>query len=537
MKFDLFFAKEDTLINWNKRDAVIRNANGKVVFEQTDVEAPETWSDNAVNIVASKYFKRINGVQETSVKQLIKRVVDKILQWGDEYSYFSSSEDKAIFATELTHLLVTQRVSFNSPIWFNFGVPSRSQQAAACFLIGLEDSMESIDTWMAVESKIFQGGSGSGTRASNLRHKNAPISAGGCSSGPLAFMKASDHKAGAIKSGGTTRRAAKLVCFDVNHPDIKDFIHCKTVEEKKAQALIAAGYDSSIDGDAYTTVAFQNTNHSVQVDDKFMMKVESGDKEACELLRDIAQHAWESGDPGLQFIDTINYWNTIPNSGPITTSNPCGEYLSTDWSSCLLASFNLLKFNSGDHFDFEGLTEAVRIMTVAMDIIICGADYPDERFKVTAQNQRQIGLGYSNLGALLMARGVAYDSDDARWIAQIITSCITAEAYYQSAMLAKDMGPFKDYEKNKDIMSALIKEQMRLFRDTIAADVCPIEVERWNKTWEAGKQYGYRNSTVTLLAPTGTISFMMDCDTTSAEPEVALVKYKSMVGGGHMPSD
>jgi ribonucleoside-diphosphate reductase alpha chain len=535
MKFSRVFTKDNYSINWTKRDACIRNSKGDLIFEQKDVEVPDTWSDNAVNIVASKYFKRIDGVQESSVKQLINRVVSKIVEWGDKNSYFDSCNDKEIFIEELIYLLATQRVSFNSPIWFNFGVPSRSQQAAACFLIGLEDSMESIDTWMHVESKIFQGGSGSGTRASNLRPKNAPIKAGGYSSGPIAFMKASDHKAGAIKSGGTTRRAAKLVAFDVNHPDIKEFITCKTKEEEKAKVLIAAGYDPGIDGEAYTTVAFQNTNHSVQVDDVFMNKLfeKSDDGQAHSLMMSIAKHAWESGDPGVQFIDTINKWNTIPNSGPITTSNPCGEYVSTDWSSCLLASFNLLKFYSLDTgFDFDSFAEAIHLMMVAMDIIICEADYPDARFKTTAHNQRQIGLGYSNLGALLMAMGLSYASEDGRQMASEITSCLTAEAYYQSALLAKEFGAFADYAKNREAMLSLIKDQMEtwLYPNNKAID----KPDRWERAYEFGKVYGYRNATTTLLAPTGTISFMMDCDTTGLEPKIGLRTTKSLVGGGHM---
>jgi ribonucleoside-diphosphate reductase alpha chain len=530
MKFSRVFTKDNYSINWTKRDAQIRNEKGNIVFEQKDVEAPDTWSDNAVNIVASKYFKKINGIQETSVKQLINRVISKITEWGDDNSYFDSEEDEFIFVDELTYLLATQRVSFNSPIWFNFGVPTRSQQAAACFLIGLEDSMESIDTWMAVESKIFQGGSGSGTRASNLRRKNAPISAGGCSSGPLAFMKASDHKAGAIKSGGTTRRAAKLVAFDINHPDIKEFIDCKTKEEEKAKVLIAAGYDDSIDGEAYTTVAFQNTNHSVQVDDEFMNSVMS-DPHKSDLMMYIAKHAWESGDPGVQFIDSINKWNSIPNSGPITTSNPCGEYVSTDWSSCLLASFNLLKFYSPETgFDFNIFAEAVHLMIVAMDIIICGADYPDERFKTTAHKQRQIGLGYSNLGALLMCMGLPYGSKEGRKVAAEITSCLTAEAYLQSALIAKEMGPFEDYKINEGPMLELISQQKEFWSILKSND----DSDRWNRAYEEGMLYGYRNATVTLLAPTGTISFMMDCDTTGLEPKFSLMTTKSLVGGGHL---
>lgn len=858
MKFESVFGGKNTAVSWKKQDVKILDPEGKITFEQDDVEYPSSWSANATKIVSSKYFKKIDGVMETSVKQLISRVVGKICDWGFKYGYFNSSDEVTLFGEELTGLLTNQYASFNSPIWFNFGVPGREQQAAACFLLGLEDSIESIYDWISVEAKIFKGGSGSGVNVSNLRAANAPLSAGGGSSGPMPFIKAADHSAGAIKSGGTTRRAATLRRMDVSHPNIIDFITCKGVEEKKAEVLIAAGYDSKIDGEAYSTVAFQNMNHSVGVDDSFMEKVLAGNTKEAQLMRLIASNAWQCGDPGLQFDDTINEWDTIPNTGGrIVTSNPCqphwatvlcplgirtvgevevgatiwsgkrwttlvnktytgiksvyrytttagefigtedhqiisngikvkakeaisidtakahgtiihisdkqsvldglmfgdgyykssngnrqfypllcigeedqdyfaseikefishefdtkqwlvsttlgveelsrtynriipsrffgatqstvraflrglysangsiidgritlkatsfevvkqvqkmlsylgiqsyyttnkskvvqfdngeyeckqsydlnitsdrhifavdvgfiqqykteklqeackivtthrktnfdivdveylgdeavwdltvaaeehtywtggllvsncGEYLNKNWSSCLLASFNLMKFKDGHRFDFELFAKAVHLMTTALDIIICGADYPDPRFKEAAQTQRQIGLGYSNLGALLMSMGYPYGSEVGRTMAAAITSAMTAEAYIQSAQIAKKLGPFKAYEGNEDAMAAVLHKH----KDACVArwgDRVYNNVERWNKAISEGRLFGYRNSVVSLIAPTGTISFMMDCDTTGIEPEFALVKYKSLVGGGKlaMPS-
>lgn len=531
MNYSRVFADKDIPVTWEKRDVKITDPNGNITFEQKDVECPSSWSDNAVKIVASKYFKKIDGVMETSVKQLVSRVVDTISKWGWEYKYFSSRTDQVIFADELTWLLTNQYASFNSPIWFNFGVPGREQQAAACFLLGLEDNSQSIRDWTYVESEIFKGGSGSGINISPLRHKNAPLSAGGVSSGPLSFTKSADANAGVWKSGGTTRRAATLRRMDVTHPDIKEFITCKSEEEKKAKILIDAGYGAGIDGEAYSTVAYQNMNHSVGVTDEFMERVIDLQTDPSNLMQLIATNAWQCGDPGLQFDDVINEWNTIPNSGRINTSNPCGEYLSTDWSSCLLASLNLIKYNKGHTFDFDLLAKATHIMTTALDIIICGADYPDPRFKETAQKQRQIGLGYSNLGALLMSRGLAYGSEQGRSLAAAVTSTMTAEAYIQSALMAKELGAFEDYAKNSEAMLSIIEKHQDV---SLTKWPTSVNSARWQAALGYGKQYGYRNSVVTLIAPTGTISFMMDCDTTGIEPEFAQVKYKSLVGGGKL---
>lgn len=529
MELRRVFSAEPLHVNWIKTTSNIKDSNGNTVFELPEVEVPDFWSENAVNIVASKYFKKINGEHETSVKQLINRVGNQITCWGFDQNYFDE-QNALIFKDELTHLLTHQMACFNSPIWFNFGVPNREQQAAACFLLGLEDTSESIRNWTYVESKIFKGGSGSGINLSNLRHKNAPLSTGGYASGPMSFAMGADRNAGIWKSGGATRRAATLRRMDVTHPDIEEFITCKSKEEKKAKVLVEAGYSDGIDGDAYNTVAFQNMNHSVGVTNDFMRKVVDGDEDCNRIITLMAQCAWESGDPGIQYHDIINQWNTIPNSGPITTSNPCGEYLSTDWSSCLLASFNLIKFVTYGAFDYTKFKAAVDIITLALDIIIDKADYPDERFKDTAHRQRQLGLGYSNLGALLMSQGLAYDSDEGRDLAARIASTMTAEAYLQSAHIAKELGAFEDFEMNADDMRNVINAHYGYAVVKWGAnDDC---AELWLQALQAGSQKGWRNATESLIAPTGTISFMMDCDTTGLEPEFSLIKHKKLVGGG-----
>lgn len=530
MVLERVFTAQPTKINWIKTTSSIKDSNGKTVFELPEVEAPDFWSENAINIVASKYFKKINGENETSVKQLIHRVVGQITGWGFEQKYFDG-ESALIFQDELTHLLTNQMACFNSPIWFNFGVPGREQQAAACFLLGLEDNSESIRNWTTTESKIFKGGSGSGVNISNLRPKNAALSTGGYASGPLSFTLGADYNAGVWKSGGATRRAATLRRMDVNHSDIEEFITCKSKEEKKAYILMDAGYSAE---EATATVAYQNMNHSVGVTDYFMHRVVQGDKKANQIIRLMAQCAWESGDPGIQYHDTINKWNTIPNSGPITTSNPCGEYLSTDWSSCLLASFNLIKFIRYGAFDYDKFKVAVDIITLALDIIIDKADYPDERFKDTAHRQRQLGIGYSNLGALLMSMGIAYDSNEGRDLAARITSTMTAESYLQSAKIANELGAFEDFKNNEEGMRSVIN--MHYKQAAVKWGTSDDCTELWAEVFQTGVYNigyrGYRNATTTLIAPTGTISFMMDCDTTGLEPEFSLIKHKKLVGGG-----
>lgn len=849
----VFSAKTDTTV-WANRAAKITDERGKVIFQLPNVLAPESWSDNAVNIVASKYFKKFDGVLETRIDKLIERVVTTVGHWGQKFGYFSDIESKDNFKAELTWLLTHQYFSFNSPVWFNLGVPNRTQQCAACFLIGVEDTMESIYDWIGVESRVFRGGSGAGTNISALREKNAPLSSGGASSGPLSFMKAADYSAGAIKSGGGTRRAAKLVCMNHDHPDIEEFIQCKQVEEKKAQALIAAGFDGSLNGDVYSTVAFQNMNHSVRVSDDYMRRVVAGETEAVNLMNLIAQCAHASGDPGLQYDDTINRYHTLPESGRNNTTNPCqpasatvltplgirtfadieigstiwsgkrwtrvvrkvctgkkpvhkyltnagafvgteehrvfsdgirveayqaehidtaqgepekgsdelnpytvmdglligdgsacthggkvtyitlcvgvndqcyfeselknlidhkfyatdyivrttlvqselpktydrvvpdrffhgstltmrsflrglytangsvvdgriqlkassftlieqvqqmlsalgipsyygrskgkevkfkngsyqckdsynlcitagraqfleligfihpykqdrlvaacsmtsrnwsknsyeitsteelgvedvyditvddeqhsywtggllvsncSEFMSTDWSSCLLASTNLVKFyKPGVGFDFPAFQQVVDLITVALDIMIDGADYPDERFRTTAHNQRQLGIGNSNLGALLMIEGLPYNDAKGRLQAASIASVMTAESYIQSSKLAAELGPFKDFILNRESMLKVVALHLAHAIQTFGAN--SFEAALWAKALEGGENDGYRNATATLEAPTGTISFMMDCDTTGIEPDVALTKYKTLSGGGEL---
>ena len=541
-------------VEWGRRDAVIESHTGALVFEQADVEFPAFWSQLATNIVASKYFHGQLGTsgRESSLKQLIGRVVGAMTQWGIDGSYFASDEDAEIFSDELTHLLLHQMVAFNSPVWFNIGIAGERQQASACYINHVEDKMESILDLAKTEGLIFKFGSGSGVNLSRLRGSTEHLSGGGVASGPVSFMKGFDAFAGVIKSGGKTRRAAKMIILDVDHPDIVEFIECKGLEERKAWALIGAGYDPSLDGEAYGSVFFQNANHSVRVSDEFMQAVENdtdwttigrvdgqpvGTHNARELLGKIAQETWHCGDPGMQYDDTINRWHTCKATDRIYGSNPCSEYMFLDETACNLASLNLLRFQQGDGtFDVQSFRKAVDVVFTAMEIVVGYADYPTETITQNSLDYRPLGLGYANLGALLMHQGLPYDSDEGRTYTAAITAVMTGEAYAQSARCAEVQGPFAGYAQNAEAMLGV----MRMHRDA-AYDIDdathPSSLSRaarhvWDRAVELGEEHGYRNSQASVLAPTGTISFMMDCDTTGVEPDLALVKHKRLVGGG-----
>jgi len=543
-------------VEWEQRTAVIAGERGEVVFEQKDVEVPAFWSQLATNVVASKYFRGQIGTpeREHSVRQVIGRVVETLTRWGREMGYFASEQDAEAFRDELKHLLLYQYAAFNSPVWFNVGIEPRPQ-CSACFIVSVEDTMESILDLAKTEGMIFKFGSGSGSNLSRIRGSKEYLSGGGRASGPVSFMRGFDAFAGVIKSGGKTRRAAKMVVLNIDHPDIVDFIECKAKEEKKAWALIEAGYDPGFDtpGGAYDSVFFQNANHSVRVTDEFMRAVEQdgewctyarttgavmGRYRARELFRKIAEAAWVCGDPGLQFHDTTNKWHTVKNSGPIEASNPCSEFVFLNDTSCNLASLNLMKFRLPDgRFDVEAFRAAVRILITAQEIIVDNSAYPTERICDNSHNFRPLGLGYANLGALLMSLGLPYDSDAGRAYAAIITAIMHGEAYRQSAMIARDCGaPFPGFALNREPML----EVMRMHADAlnqIPSEYVPDYLlqtarEIYQEMLQLGEQYGYRNAQVTVLAPTGTISFMMDCDTTGIEPDIALVKYKTLVGGG-----
>jgi ribonucleoside-diphosphate reductase alpha chain len=543
-------------VEWERRTAVIAGERGEVVFEQKDVEVPAFWSQLATNVVASKYFRGQIGTpeREHSVRQVIGRVVETLTRWGREMGYFASEQDAEAFRDELKHLLLYQYAAFNSPVWFNVGIEPRPQ-CSACFIVSVEDTMESILDLAKTEGMIFKFGSGSGSNLSRIRGSKEYLSGGGRASGPVSFMRGFDAFAGVIKSGGKTRRAAKMVVLNIDHPDIVDFIECKAKEEKKAWALIEAGYDPGFDtpGGAYDSVFFQNANHSVRVTDEFMRAVEQdgewctyarttgavmGRYRARELFRKIAEAAWVCGDPGLQFHDTTNKWHTVKNSGSIEASNPCSEFVFLNDTSCNLASLNLMKFRLPDgRFDVEAFRAAVCILITAQEIIVDNSAYPTERICDNSHNFRPLGLGYANLGALLMSLGLPYDSDVGRAYAAIITAIMHGEAYRQSAMIARDCGaPFPGFALNREPML----EVMRMHADAlnqIPSEYVPDYLlqtarEIYQEMLQLGEQYGYRNAQVTVLAPTGTISFMMDCDTTGIEPDIALVKYKTLVGGG-----
>ncbi len=540
-------------VEWDLRSAVISGEDGRVVFEQKDVEVPRAWSQTATNVVVSKYFRGPLGTprRENSVRQLISRVVDTISGWGDKQEYFADADARDTFHDELKYLLLHQKASFNSPVYFNVGIEAKPQ-CSACFILKVEDSMDSILSWYRNEGMIFKGGSGAGVNLSALRGSREKLSAGGTASGPLSFMKAADASAGVIKSGGKTRRAAKMVVLNADHPDIVDFIKCKVEEERKAWALIEAGYDSSLDGPAYGSVFFQNANNSVRATDGFMQAVlDDSDwqthfvkssevaetRPARKVLHMIAEAAHACGDPGMQFDTTINTWHTCPASGRINASNPCSEYMHLDNSACNLASLNLMKFiDDRGEFDVRAFRHAVDILITAQDIVVDNSSYPTDEIAKNASAFRELGLGYANLGALLMALGMPYDSDQGRSYAAAITALMTGEAYLQSARIAEQMGPFAGYAPNREPMLKVIERHKaaayKLDPSYVPLDLLRAARDSWDDALKVGTAAGYRNSQATVIAPTGTIAFMMDCDTTGIEPDIALIKYKKLVGGG-----
>lgn len=541
-------------VQWETRTAEIKDFKaGKVTFKQEDLEFPQFWSQRATDIVASKYFRGHIGTpqREYSIKQLIGRIADTLTGWGAKMKYFVSKEDAQSFNHELTYLLLNQMAAFNSPVQFNVGI-KKNPQCSACFINSVEDSMASIMKLAKTEATIFKGGSGSGVNLSAIRASSETLAVGGFASGPISFMRGYDSFAGAIKSGGATRRAAKMVILNADHPDIKEYIWCKALEEKKAHSLIGLGYDDSIDGEAYQSVQFQNANNSVSVTDEFMEAVIKDDEwnlrkvtteevvqthKAREMMDWIAEAAWLCGDPGLQFYTTLNDWHTCPNTGPINACNPCSEYVFLDNSACNLASINLMKFlKENGQFDAEGFKRAVRILILAQEIIVDNSSYPTPEIKKVSHKYRTLGLGYANLGALLMASGMPYDSDRARSLAAAITALMTGQAYLTSAELASRMGPFEGFEKNRVSTMRVIHKHREALSEIDSAmvpmDLLHAAMEVWDEAIVEGSRHGYRNAQVTLLAPTGTIAFMMDCDTTGIEPDFSLNKVKKLVGGG-----
>jgi ribonucleoside-diphosphate reductase alpha chain len=546
-------------LKWVKRDSLIMNpGTGKVVFEQNGVEFTPDWSVNAINIVAQKYFAGTPGSKERegSIKQLIDRVADTVTRQGMQEGYFTSDEEAETFREELKYICATQRAAFNSPVWFNIGWHDRAQQASACFILGVEDTMESILNWYTEEGLIFKGGSGSGVNISNLRSSTETLgSSGGKSSGPVSFMRGADSVAGTIKSGGKTRRAAKMVILNVDHPDIEEFIWCKAIEEKKGHALKAAGFDMSLDGKDIFSIQYQNANNSVRVTDEFMIAVENDESwdlkavktgktvktvRARDIYRQFAQAAWECADPGMQFDTTINKWHTSPNAGRINGSNPCSEYMHLDNSACNLASINLLKYldEKTNRFDVEAFKHTVQVVFTAQEILVGYSSYPTESIAKNARAYRELGMGYANLGAMLMAQGLAYDSDAGRAQAGAITALMTGHAYATSARIANKVGPFAGYHKDKDAMQNVLKmhrtEVSKINAAYVAEDLLSAAAEVWDDAVELCSKYGIRNSQATVLAPTGTIGLMMDCDTTGIEPDLGLTKVKKLVGGGTM---
>jgi ribonucleoside-diphosphate reductase alpha chain len=540
-------------VEWERRTALIGNDKGQVIFRQENVEVPKTWSQTATNIVASKYFhgKPNTPERETSVRQLIVRVTDTIVRWGEEGGYFATTESKNVFRDELAHLLVEQKMAFNSPVWFNLGVQPKPQ-CSACFINSVQDNMDSIMNLTKTEGMLFKWGSGTGTNFSTLRGSHESLSGGGIASGPVSFMKGFDAFAGVIKSGGKTRRAAKMVILNIDHPDIREFIESKMKEERKAQVLIEQGYNSSIDGEAYSSVFFQNANHSVRVTDEFMRAVEE-DRDwwtrnvndgkptekfrARQLLREIAHSAWQCGDPGMQYDTTINRWHTCKATDRIYASNPCSEYMFLDDTACNLASLNLLKFlGANGQFDTDGFRAAVDVTITAQEILVDNASYPTERIARNSHDYRPLGLGYANLGALLMSLALPYDSDGARDYCSVITALMTGEASAQSARIAERIGPFGGYLRNRESMLDVIRMHRDSLRpiktENVQSSLLRAAQESWDKALELGEKFGYRNAQFSVLAPTGTIGFMMDCDTTGIEPDLALVKQKRLVGGG-----
>ena len=542
-------------IEWELRDALIPGKDGPA-FEQRNVEFPRFWSQTATNIVAQKYFRgRLSSPErERSVKQMIGRVVDTIGGWGREGGYFAGDEEADTFEAELKAILVNQYASFNSPVWFNVGFEEKPQ-CSACFILSIDDSMESILDWIRREGIIFRGGSGSGVNLAKLRSSKEQLSKGGYASGPVSFMRGADASAGTIKSGGKTRRAAKMVVLDVDHPDVEEFIWCKANEERKARVLEQAGYDMSLDSPDWASIQYQNANNSVRVTDAFMEATVEGKEwnltartdgsvvattEARNLLRQIAEAAWQCADPGVQYDTTINAWHTLPNTGRINASNPCSEYMSIDDSACNLASLNLLKFRREDgEFDVAAFEHAVDVMFLAQEICVGYSSYPTPEIDGNAKAYRQLGLGYANLGALLMARGLPYDSDDGRAYAAAITALMTGRAYRKSAVVAHRMGSFAGYQPNAAAMIGVIAKHRAAVGNIDHAHSVPDDLltaarQAWDEALDLGEVHGYRNAQATVLAPTGTISFMMDCDTTGVEPDFSLVKSKKLVGGGEI---
>jgi ribonucleoside-diphosphate reductase alpha chain len=560
LEFPRFFTREGVdpfdEVDWELRAAVIGNERGEVVFEQRDVEIPAFWSQQATNIVVSKYFRGQIGTpeRERSVRQLIGRVVATITEWGRTKRYFASDSDLQAFSDELKHLLVYQKAAFNSPVWFNCGF-EKAPQCSACFINSVDDTMESILTLAKTEGMLFKFGSGTGSNLSNIRSSREHLAGGGTASGPVSFMKGYDAFAGVIKSGGKTRRAAKMVILNADHPDIVDFINCKVEEEKKAWALIDAGYDGSFTGTAYSSVFFQNSNNSVRVTDEFMRAVLDDAEwqtrsvttgavmdtyKARELMRLIAEGTYVCGDPGMQFDTTINEWHPCPNTARINASNPCSEYMFLDDSACNLASINLMRFvdEQGD-LDAVAFKAAVRVLITAQEIIVDNASYPTKAIEKNSHLYRPLGLGYANLGALLMSRGLPYDSDAGRDYAAAITALMTGEAYAQSSRIARDHGgPFAGYARNREPFLRVMRKHRDALRDVnqknVPAELYGAARQSWDEAVRLGEAHGYRNAQATVLAPTGTIGFMMDCDTTGVEPDIALVKYKKLVGGGLM---
>jgi ribonucleoside-diphosphate reductase alpha chain len=540
-------------VEWEKRTAQIGNEKGATIFKQENVEVPKSWSQTATNIVASKYFHGKHGTaeREGSVRQLIARVVNTVVRWGEEGGYFRDAASRDVFRDELTHLLVEQKMSFNSPVWFNVGVQPKPQ-CSACFINSVEDSMESIMGLTRTEGMLFKWGSGTGTNFSTLRGSKESLSGGGIASGPVSFMKGFDAFAGVIKSGGKTRRAAKMVILNIDHPDIVEFIECKVKEEKKAHVLISQGYDSAIDGEAYSSIFFQNANHSVRVTDEFMRAAE-GKRDwwtknvadgqpneklsASDLLYKIADSTWHCGDPGMQYDSTVNRWHTCKTTARINASNPCSEYMFLDDTACNLASLNLMKYlGSNGQFDVQAFKHAVDVTITAQEILVDKASYPTPKIAENSHNFRPLGLGYANLGALLMSMALPYDSDEGRDVAGAVTALMCGEAYAQSARVAGRMGPFPGFAVNREPMLDVIRMHRNALRgikpENVQADLYIGAEGAWDSALELGEKHGFKNSQVTVLAPTGTIGFMMDCDTTGIEPDLALVKMKKLVGGG-----
>jgi len=560
LEFERYFTRDGVdpfdEIDWELRSALIANERGELVFEQRDVEFPKFWSQQATNIVVSKYFRGQIGApeRERSVKQLIGRVVDTITLWAREQGYFASEDDLLAFSDDLKHLLVYQKGSFNSPVWFNCGF-EKAPQCSACFINAVQDTMDSILTLAKTEGMLFKFGSGTGSNLSSIRSSREVLAGGGTASGPVSFMKGFDAFAGVIKSGGKTRRAAKMVILNAEHPDVVEFINCKVEEEKKAWALIDAGYDGSFTGPAYASVFFQNSNNSVRVTDQFMRavlddgewqtrSVTSGEVmdtyKARDLMRMIAEGTWVCGDPGMQFDTTVNDWHTCTETARINASNPCSEYMFLDDSACNLASINLMKFVKDDgEFNVEAFQKACETFITAQEILVDNASYPTPAIGRNSHDYRPLGLGYANLGALLMSRGLPYDSDAGRDYSAAITAVMHGAAYAQSARVARDHGgAFPGFAKNRDAMLRVMRKHRSALKDVdrthVPKDLFDGAKKIWDDCVDLGEQHGYRNAQATVLAPTGTIGFMMDCDTTGVEPDIALVKYKKLVGGGLM---